>query len=78
MFTRDQLITQFKMIDVEGRGSLPLDKIVVVCQTMGMNTSGHKVKEHFDVRGTQTAGEVSHDEFVQWFKETQPGQFKDE
>lgn len=78
MFTKDQLVKQFKMIDTEDKGSLSLDKVVIVCQSMGMNTTGHKLKDHFDQKGLQTPGEVTPEEFVQWFKATQPGMYKDE
>ena len=78
MFTRDQLINQFKMIDSEGKGALPYDKIVIVCQSLGMNTTGHKVIEYFQQHGTHTPALVTPDEFVEWFKKTNPNVYKDQ
>ena len=77
MFTRDSLTIQFKKFDKENKGHLPFATVVTVVQSMGMNTTGEKVTNWFKEHGTAQPGEVTVEEFVNWFKTTNPNVYKE-
>lgn len=77
MHTRDTLIQQYNKIDSGNEGKLSYDKIVVLVQSIGMNTTGQKVIAYFDNNKTQHAGYVSQEEFIEWFKTTCPMMYTD-
>lgn len=77
MFNREKLTSAYSRINKQNKASLTLDEIVIVCQAMGMNTTGHKVKSYFETNGTQTPGEVSLEEFIDWFKATNPNLYSE-
>ncbi len=77
MFTRERLTSAYNNVDKENLGSLTFEKIVRVCQSMGMNTTGQKVINYFENQELQTAGEVNLEEFIQWFRTTNPNLYSE-
>jgi len=78
MFTKESLTNQFKMFDKSNSGKLPMPTIVTVVQSLGMNTTGEKVTNWFKQNFHKADGdEITVDEFINWFKTTNPQMYKD-
>ena len=58
----------FDSVDADGSGTLEVQEIVNLCQTLGVSLAPDAINQFFNALDSNHDGKISFEEFVAWYK----------